>query len=94
MECPECQGAKRIEYGCPRCNGSGEGMADGATCVFCRGSGSIGEQDCGLCEGKGFLSCSSCDENKDGLRQTFYGYECAECIALAGEYEKDTADDR
>lgn len=25
---------------CPRCNGSGEGMYDGSSCLFCRGSGS------------------------------------------------------
>lgn len=26
---------------CPRCNGSGEGMYDGATCGSCRGSGVV-----------------------------------------------------
>jgi DnaJ-class molecular chaperone len=30
------------EYGyCPTCNGSGEGMWDGSSCVVCRGSGEL-----------------------------------------------------
>jgi len=27
------------ELTCPHCNGSGEGMHDGTTCTFCKGSG-------------------------------------------------------
>lgn len=63
-------------------------------CPECEGTGIIGNHDCCTCEGKGFLPCTVCGEDKDELKQTFYGLECNECIAIHRELAKDTADDR
>ena len=39
MNCHACEDEGTVI--CSRCNGSGEGMADGSTCPTCKGSGEI-----------------------------------------------------
>jgi DnaJ-class molecular chaperone len=39
MHCDLCDDEGTIT--CERCNGSGEGMADGSTCQTCHGSGEV-----------------------------------------------------
>jgi hypothetical protein len=61
-ECPRCGGlyelcdcedGKRAEM-CGGCNGSGQGMYDGATCRACNGAGEF-EYDCEDCLGMGWV---------------------------------------
>lgn len=58
IDCPACEdeGAPF----CPRCNGSGEGMADGSTCPTCHGSGEV------PCE------CSASDDEESAAEEAKY----------------------
>ena len=50
--CEDCEGTGLIDYFCPYCSGSGEGMADGARCQFCKGKGER-KGECKTCYGSG-----------------------------------------
>lgn len=51
-ECLKCNGEDYIEETCIGCNGSAEGMGDGSTCIYCKGSG------------VNYYSCPNCKEEK------------------------------
>ena len=50
-DCDTCEGEGYLEDSCGVCNGSGEGMYDGSSCYYCKGSGveKIECDACGLC---------------------------------------------
>jgi hypothetical protein len=52
-----------MEYLCCCCNGSGEGMWDGAICRECRGWGGS-KQPCDTCDGKGWVDEQKEDEEE------------------------------
>ena len=54
QKCETCEGTGWVEEYCQMCNGSGEGMYDGATCWACRGKGCT-TAPCEVCGGYGVV---------------------------------------
>jgi len=93
-ECKECKGDGEINWGCPECSGSGEGMADGTTCQRCKGQGG-GSYKCEECDGEGstdfdepskYINCVMCKRQElKCVSLKVYGddksWYCAKCAA-------------
>ena len=89
MQCqePGCECGTMLGQVCGWCSGSGEGMADGASCTVCRGKGEAGGGDqCERCEGSGLEPCRECGEgipdNQVAIQDAaipgdYYHEECA-----------------
>ena len=53
--CDKCDGDGYIEYICPFCNGSGEGLRDGTGCGHCKRNDGVIREKCDVCDGSGVV---------------------------------------